>query len=217
MSRHSRCLLSSLFIFWVFLQNVGCATISSPHQIHLVDSEPRGVMVYDDYHQKIGVTPFLWEPERSSEVVLLVADETHQNDLTALTWDCDYRWWMSGVLNVPLVGQGVDLISGSAWSCPTVLKVNLKNAPLAESISTKVCRKAAVAIDGIESLKERVNLTQEVERILNESKTSGCFTIVDPITVEEYRRFYWLHARCEHFFGGEPWPQLVADAHARPK
>jgi hypothetical protein len=94
-----------------------CVSILSRNQIISVDSEPRGATVFDASNYPLGTTPLFLQIPRASTFTLRIGDQRKKAAETQ-TRNCTYRWIESGILNVPIVGQALDLASGAAYECP---------------------------------------------------------------------------------------------------
>ncbi|MEE2644100.1 MAG: hypothetical protein VYD19_04130 [Myxococcota bacterium] len=123
-------------LFAVLLYNLAlsaCSTIAQRDLYISVDSEERGVPVYDEEGQSIGETPFFHRASTGPQVLLYLAKPPERE---VRTLRCQYRWGSSPLENFPLAlagagiaslpgaivglsgGLGIDLLSGAAFHCP---------------------------------------------------------------------------------------------------
>ena len=151
-----------------------CATLVAREQVLVLDSPNRGVEVYDDQRTLLGKTPVVSSFRKGSQLTFLTKDK--KGKWISSTVDCNYRYIVSGLLNVPFLGQAFDLASGAAWTCPPV--VNLRADP---SLKTTSCPKVALVIAGVYDFQERENIRAK----LIEEKQSDCATYSSSLELED--------------------------------
>lgn len=152
----------------------GCATLSGFRQPVFIDSQPAGLKLVDEKGRGVVTTPAGTVIGRTRQLRLRVVDE--ERVVASFRTRCKYRWLISGVLNVPVVGQLLDLATGAAWDCPGYIKLtlpddkSLRNAPSRED-----CRRTAVHVIGVSDLGEQKKITD----FWAKKFSSGCHSVVD--------------------------------------
>lgn len=132
----------TLLVLLVSIWMAACATIDDTEQIVSIDSNPRGIAVYQDKarKKKIGETPFFKNIEREySHTFYFALPPTGAKQLYEKKINCAFRWGTTLLGNLPLIaipvtfspayiyflGLGIDLLTGAAFDCPHRFTLNL--------------------------------------------------------------------------------------------
>jgi hypothetical protein len=84
-----------------------CATVVITDNIVPIDSEPRGILMYDEKGHMIGPTPLLKRSSGESAEIIKYRDE--DDEFKSIRHVCDYRY-------LPLIGNAVLGLAGPVWA-----------------------------------------------------------------------------------------------------
>jgi hypothetical protein len=168
-----------LSIFSVLLCQ-SCASMSGLRQEIVVDSSQKGLKVYNEDREFLGQTPFIYSPIRSSKFHYIPKNDVSAEEMR-VSQSCNYRWFVSGVFNLPIVGHIVDFITGAAWHCNPDFFIQRKI-----SVPKPSCPKIATIVSGIPDAEERENIRTQFQKSLStENQNSSCFEFTSSSKIED--------------------------------
>ena len=179
--------------FIILLGVSGCGTIRGINQTVAIDSDPRGLSVWQDGEKApLGRTPTFTRIKRASTLKL----DLRQESVTVATIEipCSYRWSMAatnlaasftsgGILLVPSL-LAIDWYTGAAYECPDKIDSKIAPSPSLRMVDVPYCRRIMVVppshISKHEGLKVVSRWKQE-----NADRLTGCDEFLDQKSTTE--------------------------------